>query len=404
MSTVTGIGTTFNLPNYHGELFAVTPADTPLLSSIGGLTGGKKATSWSFEWQTFDLRDPAIRVRLEGASAPTAEERARSNVENVTEIHQEKVDVSYSKQAAIGQYATASSAPYQSNDGLPNGIVSELDWQTEQALKSIARDVNFSFINGKVNKPSSNAAYRKTKGLIQAISTNSVQKATATVTGLSSATDTITETSTARSNGDKIVFTSTGDATNIVAGRVYYVVNKSTNAFKVATTSGGTALTLGTSTSDLDYIVPWTTTLATTHVDDIAQMAYDNGGLSEQFTATLLCNSVQKRAITTAWANAYQKVDPLVGTRNVGGVNVTTLETDFGVLNVMLDRSIPQDAIIIASLEQLAPVFTEIPDKGVFFVEELAKTGASDSRQLYGEIGLQFGNEKAHAIVRGLAV
>lgn len=403
MSTVTGIGTTFNLPNYHGELFAVTPADTPLLSSIGGLTGGQKSAAWSFEWQTYDLRDPAIRVRLEGAAAPTAEERARANVENVTEIHQEKVDVSYSKQAAIGQYATASSAPYQSNDGV-SGIVSELDWQTEQALKTIARDVNFSFINGKVNKPTTNADYRKTKGLIQAISTNAVQKATSVITGLSSATDTITETTTGLSNGNKIVFTSTGDATNIVAGRVYYVVSKSTNAFKVATTSGGTALTLGTSTTNLDYIVPWTTTLATTHVDDIAQMAYDNGGLSEQFTATLLCNSVQKRALTTAWASAYQKVDPLVGTRNVGGVNVTTLETDFGVLNVMLDRSVPQDAIIVASLEQLAPVFTEIPNKGVFFVEELAKTGASDSRQLYGEVGLKFGNEKAHAIVRGLAV
>ena len=39
MAGVSGIGTTFNLPNYHGELFSVTPSDTPLLSAIGGLTG-----------------------------------------------------------------------------------------------------------------------------------------------------------------------------------------------------------------------------------------------------------------------------------------------------------------------------------------------------------------------------
>ena len=35
MAGITGLGTTFNLPNYHGELFAVSPTDTPLLSEIG---------------------------------------------------------------------------------------------------------------------------------------------------------------------------------------------------------------------------------------------------------------------------------------------------------------------------------------------------------------------------------
>jgi hypothetical protein len=42
MSGIVGMGTTYNLPNYVGELFAITPEDTPLLSSIGGLTGGKR--------------------------------------------------------------------------------------------------------------------------------------------------------------------------------------------------------------------------------------------------------------------------------------------------------------------------------------------------------------------------
>jgi hypothetical protein len=35
-------GTTFNLPNFVGELFELTPADTPFLSAIGGLTGGNR--------------------------------------------------------------------------------------------------------------------------------------------------------------------------------------------------------------------------------------------------------------------------------------------------------------------------------------------------------------------------
>jgi len=49
-------------------------------------------------------------------------------------------------------------------------------------------------------------------------------------------------------------------------------------------------------------------------------------------------------------------------------------------------------------------VFLNIPGKGHFFEEELAKVGAADRRQLYGEIGLEYGNEKAHGVIRGLPV
>jgi len=61
MAGITGIETTFNLPNYHGELFAVSPADTPLLSAIGGLTGGQQTDATTFEWTTFDKRCGATR-------------------------------------------------------------------------------------------------------------------------------------------------------------------------------------------------------------------------------------------------------------------------------------------------------------------------------------------------------
>ena len=36
------------------------------------------------------------------------------------------------------------------------------------------------------------------------------------------------------------------------------------------------------------------------------------------------------------------------------------------------------------------------------FEEELAKTGASDKSQIYGEIGLEYGNQAAHGVLRGL--
>lgn len=400
MSGITGIGTTFNLPNYHGELFGLTPTETPLLSAIGGLTGGGQVNDVEAEWQTSDLRDPAQATKTEGATAPNAEERVRGNVRNVLQIHQEKVSVSYSKQAAVGGYATPGAAPFRSGDGRPNPVMNELDWQTEQALKTIALDVNWSFWNGLYANPTSNATARKTRGVIQACTSNATNKAVKSVTDASSATDTITVTHSF-ANGDKVVFTDTGTATNIVAGRVYYVVNISTTvSFKVALTAGGTPIQLGTSTSNLDLHQPWSTTLAVSHIDEFVQGVFDNGGLSG--TPIFGVNSRQKRALSAAYAAAYGQAVPV--RERVGGVAVEMVTTDFGDFGVMLDRHVPQDAIVALSIEQLMPVFLNVPGKGVFFEEPLAKTGASDEVQIYGEVGLKYGNERAHGVLRGLAV
>lgn len=401
MSGITGMGTTFNLPNYVGELFALTPAETPLLSSIGGLTGGGMATSTEVEWQTYDLRDPAQKGALEGATAPGAEERVRGNVRNVLQIHQEKVSVSYTKQATTGMITTPGAAPYRSADG-SNPVSNELDWQTVQALKSIALDVNWSFWNGKYANPTTNASARKTRGLIAASTTNTTNKATKTITDGSSATDTITATHSF-SNGDKVVFTDTGDATNIVAGRVYFVVNVSTTvSFKVALTAGGAAITLGTSSANLDLHQPWATDLTTAVIDEWVQGIFDNGGLSG--IPVLGVNSRQKRAITAAYAAAYGQAVPLTQGEKIGGVAVDTVLTDFGMFGIMLDRHIPQDAVVATTIDQLRPVFLNVPGKGTFFEEPLAKTGASDEVQIYGEIGLEYGNERSHGVLRGLKV
>jgi len=47
---------------------------------------------------------------------------------------------------------------------------------------------------------------------------------------------------------------------------------------------------------------------------------------------------------------------------------------------------------------------SELKDKGVFFEEPLAKTGASERSQIYGEIGLKWGNERTHGVLEGLKV
>lgn len=393
MSGITGLGTNYNLPNYTGVLYGITPQDTPFFSAIGGLNGGGQVTSTEAEWQTYDLRNPSQPAILEGAAAPTAQERARSNVTNVVQIHQEKISIAYSKWAA---YQLKSGT----NNAEPNPVTDEVTWQVVQMLKQMKRDIEFSFINGVYQKPTDNTTARKTRGLLAAIATNVTANATSTITGLSAATDTVTETSTALANGDKIVFTDQGASTTLVQGRTYYVVSKSTNAFKVSLTSGGAAITIGTAT--VSYRKPWVTVLTKAHVDALAQQVYDNGGMTEEGTATIMVNSTQKIALSNAYANFAGKY--VENSRNVGGVSVDTIVTDMGTFNVMLDRYLPQDAIVACSLEQCRPVFLEVPGNGHFFAEPLAKTGASQDVQLYGEVGLEYGNEKAHGVLTGLAI
>lgn len=400
MAGTTGIGTTFDLPNYHGELFALTPADTPLLSATGGLGGGKQSDSTTIEWQTYDLRDAASRPRLEGADAPTAEERVRANVQNTLQIFHEAVATSYTKAATSGMYRTAGSAPFNSGAGEPNPVGNEHSWQVMQSLKQIARDVNYCMWNGVRVNPTTNGTARAMGGLLAAITSNAQVKK-AKIEDASAATDTITVTHDLVAD-DKVVFTDVGASSTIVPGRAYWVKSVSTTvSFKISATQGGAAITVGTATVDF-YPLKAANTATVDDVNGLLQSVFDNGGINESGTATLFVPSGQKRRITAAYADTYGKADPLAGTRNVGGVALDTIVTDFGVLNIAIDRALPADAIAVASLEQVHPVFLSIPNKGVLFEEDLAKTGASDKTQIYGEIGLEYGNEAAHGVKRGL--
>lgn len=316
MPGITGMGTTYNLPNYVGELFAASPEDTPLLSAIGGLTGGESAGASIFEWQGYDLRDAEDnRQRLEGANAPDGEHRVRYNASNVLEIHQETVDVSYTKQGATRQRGSGADAVTIGSTSIPTN---ELAWQLDQQFKQIARDVEKTFITGKYARPGDNTAPRKTRGLIEAIETNTVE--------------------------------STSSAATITDEEIL----------------------------------------------DLFQKVWENGGIQATDTRTVIVNATMKRALTRLFITdkGYKEE-----TRELGGVSLQTFETDFGRANIMLDRYMPSDALIVASLEELSPAFLEVPGKGHFFAEPLAKTGSSDRVQIYGEIGLKYGNEKAHGLL-----
>ena len=315
MPGITEMATTYNCPNYVGELFLASPKDTPLLSAIGGLTGGISVGSTTFGWQGYDLRDAdATRQRVEGADATVLDARVKFKVENVLEIHQEAVSVSYTKMGAVNQYGASGSAIQFGSVSLSADALAE---QIEAQLKQIARDVEKSFITGTYANPTTNATPRKTRGLLEAITTN--------------------------------VATTTHKASELTEDDVL----------------------------------------------DLMQKVWQNGGIREGETATIIVNAELKRALT----RVFIKPGFEQGDRNVGGVALKTLETDFGTLNVMLNRYMPATKLVVASLDELAPAFLEVPKKGHFFAEPLAKVGASERAQVYGEIGLRYGNEKAHGVL-----
>ena len=134
--------------------------------------------------------------------------------------------------------------------------------------------------------------------------------------------------------------------------------------------------------------------LTKTFVLDMMQAVWTTHGINSAANPTLICNATLKRSLTKLFITdaGYQEQ-----TRNVGGVSVTTIETDFGMVNIMLERNLPAHTLGFAHLGMCAPMFLLIPGKGFLFTEPLAKTGATERYQLYGEVGLKYGAEAAHA-------
>ena len=310
MGAVSGMGDSYDLPNYVGELFNITPNDTPFLSAIGGMTGGKSVTSKQFTWQTVDNAAADQTVAVEGAD-PTFAERTRSEVTNVTQIMQYGVNVSYTKQAAVGNLSGQSIIGNQP-------VQDELAFQLDMSLKRAARDIEHTFIQGAYVADTNVSTARKSRGMLTAVTTN--ERAAA----------------------------------------------------------GGQ--------------------LAQADINNVLKQMADSGAPFEQ--PVMFANAYQKQKLSSIYSSALSLAPR---DRTIGGVNITTIETDFGEIGIVFERHIPTDDILIADLAFCKPVFLDIPGKGHFFVEPLAQTGAAYKYQVYGEIGLEYGPEQFHGKITNLA-
>lgn len=174
--TGAGFGT-WNLPNFVGELFFLSPLETPFLSMIGGLTGGRSARGVVFGWQDTLHRAPALQANDEGADAGFTAQK-RSDRINVCEIFQYASEVSYSKQGGvdrlgtIGEIGVTDPAIVDQASILGNQPVgNELDWQMSILVEQAGLDVELSFLEETLAIPNDGTA-RATQGILGAVSTD----------------------------------------------------------------------------------------------------------------------------------------------------------------------------------------------------------------------------------------
>lgn len=302
-------GTIWGLPNFAGELFTSDTTNTPLLTMSGGLTGGMVVENYQFPTSSeYDLPaagqpDISEDDSIAGAN-PTNVARAQET--NVCQIHQEAIITSYVKEANKGRMSGVNTAGQQNN---VQGT--EKDWQIARKLEKIARDVEFSFVQGTWVDAADAATATRTRGMVEACQL-----------------------------------------------------------------AGGTNIDHSNAALDL------------TAMNNLFLTMYDNGAPFSNLV--LYVGGALKQEISSIYG--FAPAD-----RNVGGVDIKQLETDFGNVGIVTSRFAPANTVLAVEMSVVGgPVFCEVPEKGILFYEDLAKTGASERGQLFGMIGFDHGPAFAH--------
>jgi hypothetical protein len=108
-------------------------------------------------------------------------------------------------------------------------------------------------------------------------------------------------------------------------------------------------------------------------IDTLLRTMASNG--AEFRNPVILVNAYQKVRLSNVYGSAPDD-------RNVGGVNIQQIETDFAQLGIVWAPNIPAATLLVADMSMCAPVFLPVPNKGVLFFEEIAKAGAATAGQI----------------------
>jgi hypothetical protein len=306
----TTAGTVWNAPNYLGEIFTASHLQTPVLTMAGGLNGVMQTGNFEFPIsQTYAHETAAQPAITETASltAPTAITYVRSQDKNVTQIFQEQVTLSYAKMSNMNRLSGISTS------GQSNVPVNELDWQIAKALEKIARDLEFTLLQGVYQISTDSATANKTRGL-----------------------------------------------------------NACTGTTVNANSAG----------------------LAKPLIQQLLREMFAAGAVFQN--PVFIVNAFQKQKLSEIYG--YAPTD-----RNIGGINIKQIETDFGNIGVVLDPFQLASTLLIADMPVVKIVTQPVPNKGNLFYEELSKTGAGEKGQIFGQIGLDHGPAFMHGKITSLA-
>lgn len=308
------LATSFGVLNYSGMLFNKGNTRCPLSSIIGGRA--KTTNHVEFvtgqEYTTGGGAQPSISETA-SLTAPDATVVTRTQKTNVTQIFQESVGISYAKQSNMGTLSGLNVAGQQANP------INELDFQVAAKMQKVNRDIEFTFIQGKYSKATSDATVNKTRGLVEAITSN--------VTAMES---------------------------------------KPLGLWDIA---------------------------------DMVKKVY--GANAPTDGLCLWCDAVTLFQVN---ADAVQNGLTVVpAAREINGIALSSVVTPIGVVYLYLGECLPSGTALLLDLNVIAPVYQPVPGKGNFFLEPLAKVGAGEKYQLFGQIGLDHGPEWYHGKFTGIS-
>lgn len=293
-------------PDASAEVMQVTAVAGNVLTVVRGYGTTTKATLINGR-RLFILGNAA----LEGADATNSRFTLRARKSNFTQIFSATVEVSGSMRAAR-------------QHGL-GGIDDELEYQKQERLRELLRDLENCVINGVApasNPQGSSTIRRSMNGIVRGIATNQYVP----------------------------------NAGGIPAGG-----------------GGGTDLSEPVLNAALRLI--W----------EQSQGKID----------TIVCSGALKRRINgfATGSRAYTPEDKSF--RDM----ISTYESDFGVCRVILSRWVPSDTILLLDSSRISV----LPLQGRSFgFKPLAQTGDATAGQVLGEYTVEFKNENAHGLVRGL--
>lgn len=169
---------------------------------------------------------------------------------------------------------------------------------------------------------------------------------------------------------------------------------------------------MGTNTEDADSTQGLIEAITTNAIDAAGgvfsyDMICDMGeALTQEFPdgldrVTTLIDATTARQLSSFISGS----EKFVSSQTQLGANAIEVLTPFGIAKFLRlsNLFLPAGTAVFADANAMAHVIQSIPNKGFFFYEPLAKVGASEQGQIYGEWGLDYGVEWVHGKIENIS-